>query len=210
MAGFFLYSLDADAFEQLTTAPTKGQCLAAADAVLDDLEDLLSEYDGDDAADPDKWPLDRLALAKAVRKRLVSPDWYVDLTLGDGAIWSDLVFQLIQEDGTDFRNENDGFLYWDAAATAAKNGAPTMAEPSFGRAGYRYTGVSVTDLDLMYTVFEPDEVQQLLDELEVAAPHFEALPATPEGDRDQFFRGLLEPVRRVAAEGRVLWVQTDT
>lgn len=210
MAGFFLYTLDADAFEQLTSAPTKSQCLSAADLVLDELDDMLSEYDGDDAADPDKWPTDRLTLAKAIRKRLVSPDWYADLTMGDAAIWSDLVFQMIQDDGMDFQNENDGLLYWDAAALAVRHGAATMAESSFGRAGYRYSGVSVTDVDLMYTVFEPDHVRDLLDELEAVAPHFEKLPATPEGDRDQFFRGLLEPVRRAAADGRVLWVQTDT
>jgi len=210
MAGFFLYTLDAEAFEQLITAPTKGQCLSAADLVLDELDELLVEYDGDDAADPDKWPTDRLALAKAIRTRLVSPDWYSDLTWGDAAIWSDLVFQLIQDDGMDFSNENDGLLYWDAAALAVKHGAPLMTEATFGRAGFRYAGVSVTDLDLMFTVFEPDQVQLLLEELEAVAPHFETLPATPEGDRDQFFRGLLEPVRRAAADGRVLWVQTDT
>lgn len=210
MAGFFLYSLDAEAFEQLTAAPTKAQCLSGADAMLEDLEERLGDYDGDEAADPDKWPLERLPLAKAIRARLISPDWYSDLTTGDAAIWDDMVFQLVQDDGMDFRNDNDGLLYWDAARIAAQNGAATMAEQPFGRAGFRHTGVSAGDLDLMYTVFLPDHVAQLLEELEAAAPHFETLPSTPEGDRDQFFRGLLEPVRRIAAEDRVLWVQTDT
>ena len=209
MAGFFLYSLDAEAFRQLTTAPTKAQCLAGADAIVDDLAERLGDYVGEEA-DPDKWPLDRLLLAKAIRARLVSPDWYSDLRAGDAAIWADVVFQLIQDDGMDFRNDNDGFLYWDAARIAARHGAPTMAEQPFGQAGFRHTSVSAGDLDLMYTVFLPDQVALLLEELEAAVPHFETLPATPEGDRDQFFRGLLEPVRRIAAEDRVLWVQTDT
>jgi len=50
----------------------------------------------------------------------------------------------------------------------------------------------------------------LLRQLGKAVAHFETLPDEEDGDRDQFFQGLLEPVRRIVAAGRVMWVQTDT
>ncbi len=56
MAGYFIYSLDAEAFQQLTTSPTIEQSLFLAKPILSDLEDMLEEYDGEEAADPAKWP----------------------------------------------------------------------------------------------------------------------------------------------------------
>ncbi len=214
MAGYFIYSLDAAAFEQLTAAPTAEQGLALADVVVDDLEDLMDEYDEDDAADPKKWPSDRKRLAESIAKRLAMPDWYADLTMGDAAIWDQILRSWMDEPGAelglDFRCDNDGMLYWDAAGIAAKRGAPMMAEPHFGNAGFRYSGKSKSDVELMYTFYLPAQVKQLLAQLEKAAPHFETLPDEEGGDRDQFFQGLLEPVKQIVAEGRVMWVQTDT
>lgn len=214
MAGYFIYSLDAAAFEQLTTAPTAGQGLVLADAVIDDLEDLMDEYDDEDAADPKKWPANRKRLAESIVKRLAMPDWYADLTMGDAAIWDQILRSWMDESGAelglDFRCDNDGFLYWDAAGLAAKCGAPMMAEPQFGNGGFRYSGKSKGDVELLYTFYLPAQVKQLLAQLEKTAPHFETLPVQEDGDRDQFFRGLLEPVKRIVAEGRAMWVQTDT
>jgi hypothetical protein len=86
-----------------------------------------------------------------------------------------------------------------------------MAEPAFGNGGFRYSGKSKSEVELVYSIYLPPQVQQLLAQLEAAAPHFESLPDDVEdGDRAQFFRGLLAPVRTLAAEGRVMWVQTDT
>ncbi len=215
MAGYFIQSLDAAVFEQLVTAPTTAQCAALADALIDDLEELLDEYDGEDAADPAKWPRQRGALAKAIGARLAAADWYADLTLGDSVIWDNGVVGGLDDKpgeaiGIDFRCEQDGFLYWHAAKRAARHGAPMMAEPAFGNAGFRYSGKSKGDVDLLYTIYLPPQVRQLLAQLEAVVPHFEALPDEPDGERDQFFRGLLEPVRAIAAAGRVMWVQTDT
>ncbi|MBN9521297.1 hypothetical protein J0H58_22715 [bacterium] len=215
MAGYFIQSLDAAVFEQLVTAPTPAQCAALAAAVVDDLEDLLDEYDGANAADPAKWPRTRGALAKAIGARLAAADWYADLTRGDAVIWDNSVLRGLDDKpgeviGIDFRCENDGFLYWDAPKRAARHGAPMMAEPAFGNAGFRYSGKSRGDIDLLYTIYEPPRVRLLLAQLEAVVPHFEALPDEPDGERDQFFRGLLEPVRTIAAAGRVMWVQTGT
>jgi hypothetical protein len=214
MAGYFIYSLDSDVFRKLTTAPTKEQALVLADSIIDDLADLLDEYGDGDAADPAKWPLDREALAESIRKRLASRDWYADLTMGDAAIWDNLLYNLSDEAGEtigiDFQCENDGFLYWDAAEIAAEHGAPMMAEPKFGNSGFRHSGKSRGDIQLMYTFYLPAQTEKLLRQLEKAVPHFETLPDEEDGDRDQFFQGLLEPVRRIVAAGRVMWVQTDT
>lgn len=214
MAGYHIYSLDAAAFEQLTTAPTAEQGRVLAEAVVEDLEDLLDEYFEEDAADPKKWPQNAKRLAESIGKRLAMPDWYADLTLGDSFIWDTILHTLSDEPGEelglDFRCENDGYLYWDAAIIASKHGAPMMAEPQFGNAGFRYSGQSKGDVDLLYTFYLPAQVRQLLAQLEKAVPHFETLPEDEEGDRDQFFRGLLDPVKQIAADGRVMWVQTDT
>ncbi|NLF72308.1 MAG: hypothetical protein GX575_25005 [Candidatus Anammoximicrobium sp.] len=214
MPGYYIYSLDADAFRTLTTAPTKEQSLVLADSIIDDLGGLLDEGGETDAADPSKWPFDREALAERIRKRLASPDWYADLRMGDAAIWDNLLYNLSDEPGeklgVDFQCENDGFLYWDAADIAAQHGAPMMAEQRFGNSGFRYSGKSRGDIELMYTFYLPAQTQRLLKQLEKAVAYFETLPDEKDGDRDQFFQGLLEPVRRIVAAVRVMWVQTDT
>lgn len=216
MAGYFIQSLDAAVFGQLVTAPTAAQCLVLADAAIDDLEELLDEYDGEDAADPAKWPRERAALAAAIGARLAAPDWYADLTIGDTVIWDNSVIGSLDSEagealGIDFRCEQpaDAYLYWNAAIRAAAHGAPLMAEPAFGNAGFRYTGKAKGDIDLLYTLYQPPQVRALLAQLEAAAPHFAALPDTADGERAQFERGLLAPVRAIAAAGRVMWVQTD-
>jgi hypothetical protein len=214
MAGYYIYSLDADVFEQLTTSPTTEQALVLAETIVEELEYLLDEYADEDAADPKKWPRKRPALAESIRKRLASPDWYADMTHGDAVIWEQILRQLDDVPGEqleiDFRCENDGFLYWDAANLAAKNGASMMAEPKFGNRGFRYSGKSRGDLELMYTLYLPQQVQLLLQQLEKVVPFFKTQSEEKEGNRDQFFRGLLEPVRKISAKGRVMWVQTDT
>jgi hypothetical protein len=224
VAGYHINSLDPTVWEQLTTAPTSEQGLVLAGGVRNDLRDMLADYEGGDdddeedaddtAPDPAKWPLDRRLLAEAIRRRLASPDWYADLTMGDADIWDNILYSLADRPGKKigigFRCENDGLLYWDAAGVAARHGAPMMAGPGFGNGGFRYSGRARGEFDLMYTIHPPAQVRRLLGQLERAAPHFEALPAVEYGDRDQFFRGLLEPVRRIAGAGRVMWVRTDT
>jgi len=85
-----------------------------------------------------------------------------------------------------------------------------MAEQRFGNSGFRYSGKSRGDIELMYTFYLPAQTQRLLKQLEKAVAYFETLPDEKDGDRDQFFQGLLEPVRRIVAAVRVMWVQTDT
>lgn len=214
MAGYFINSLDPAAFHHLTTAATLSHGLLLADVVLDQLDELMDEYGDEDAATARLWPRDRHALARAIQKRLVAPAWYADFTLGDGTIWDGLLHEMITELdhhlGLDVRAENDGYLYWDAAERAAGLGAALMAEPRFGNYGFRYAGRSRGELELLYTVHLPDVTRTLLRQLEQVAPAFEALPDEEDGEKAQFVQGLLDPVRRIVAEGRVMWVQTDT
>lgn len=220
MAGYFIYSLNTKTFEQLTTSPTIEQCLALADNVLDGLDEVLDEYSDELAADHAKWPLDRVALAESIKRRLASPDWYADLTYGDAVIWCNQVLGSLQGEvgeqfGIDFRSENDGMLYWDAAEMAAGQGATMMAEPQFGGSGFRNSRKSWSELELNYAFYLPADVQKLLGQLEKARPYFDAMynedDDEPESEEhEQFFEGLLEPVRKIAEQGRVMWVETDT
>lgn len=212
MAGYFIHSMDAKVFEQLTTSPTREQALLLADAILDESDDLLRPYD--EAAEPPLWPSNRDVLADRIRERLTREDWYADLTMGNAAIWDEILHLLMDEPGEqlgiDLHCENDGFLYWDAAEMAAEHGATMMAEPHFGNSGFRYSGKSQGELDLMYTIYSVPRTRELLAQLETVIPHFEALPDDEEGDRAQFFEGLLEPVRQIVAAGRMMWVATVT
>jgi hypothetical protein len=217
MAGYTVHSLDATAFHRLTTAPTMAHSLMLADWALLELdwalEEALDEYDASFAADASLWPLDRQALAGSICRRLASPDWYANLTMGDAVIWdlhvlAGLRYAPGEAIGIDFRHEENGFLYWNAAKTAARVGAPMLAD--FGNGGFRYFGRSRSELELMYTAYLPPQTRQLLQQLDRVAPHFATLPDEEGGERDQFFRGLLEPVRAIVGAGRVMWVLTDT
>ena len=85
---------------------------------------------------------------------------------------------------------------------------PMLAD--FGNGGFRYSGRSRSQLELMYTVYLPPQTRHLLQQLDRVAPHFATLPDEEGGERSQFFRGLLEPVRAIVGGGRVMWVLTDT
>lgn len=213
MAGYHLYSFDAGVFHQLTTTPTAAQARLLAEAIAEDLEDLLDEYDEEEYTRK-LWSRSVGKLAMAIQDRLARPDWYGDLRMGDAFVWDTILYLWMDEPGEelglDLRCENDGMLYWDAAHRAARHGATRMREPLFGNSGFRYHGKARGDLDLIYSCYVPEAVVALRDELEAVAGHFEALPDEPYGERMQFFQGLLEPVRRVSQQGRVLWVQTDT
>jgi hypothetical protein len=62
----------------------------------------------------------------------------------------------------------------------------------------------------MYSLYTAERTREPLAQLDAVEPHFRTLPEGEGTERDQYFKGLLKPVRRVVAGGRVLWVQTDT
>ncbi len=205
MAGYFLYTLDGDAFSQLTTSPTDEQALAIA-AYLEDFVE-----------DSDLFPSEVPALAKVVKSRLSSPDWYGDLEEDDAEIWDEFVFSLRDDvgraAGIGFECSDYESVYWDCADACVAQGADLFREPAFGNRGYRFHGELAHEFGYhrIYSIYEPEGVRKLLEQLRRVEPHFANLPDEGEGSvREQFFQGLLGPIQEAADRGRCLFIQTDT
>jgi len=205
MAGYFLYTLDGDAFTQLTTTPTDEQ----AQVIASHLQQRAQKS----KAFPGELP----ALTEAVKSRLASPDWYANLNEVDGEIWDNFVFSLRDEVGEQvgigFECTDYESIYWDCAEECVAQGAAMLQEPRFSCSGYRFHGDLAHDWGYhrIYSIFDAATVKQLLDELSQVEPHFAALPDDGDGGlHDQFFEGLLKPVQDTAKRGRCLFVQTDT
>jgi hypothetical protein len=218
MAGYFIYSIDNGVFTQLTTSPTTEQGLALADSILEEgIEYYLNDSNDKEAA---RWPKDREALADVIVKRLALAEWYSDLSPNGAEVWDRIIGALDDEPGEligiGFRCYDYDSIYWDCAEIAAEHGASMMAEPTFGGSGFRYFGKpprkhwSRPTYSPMYSLFVPEQTRTLLSQLEAVEPFFASLPDEEGSPREQFFEGLLPPVRHAAANGRVLWVQTDT
>ncbi|NNJ25093.1 hypothetical protein [Alienimonas chondri] len=214
MAGYFIYSLDGDAFTQLVTEPTDAQARALA-------EHLLSEDYRDDTAKVG-WPTELAPLADLVKTRLAKADWYGDLTEGQADVWDNLVHSFAHEPGEacglDFECTDYESIYWDCAEFAAANGAPLMEEKTFGCSGFRCPPEKRSQLERYYHLMTPAETRTLHEQLKAVEPHAAALPgfnpkAMDDDDESvatQFFLGLYNPVADIAARGRALYVQLDT
>lgn len=205
MAGYFIYTLDGDAFSKLTTSPTDEQAMALARNIHDRI--------GTSKA----WPKDINALAAAIKARLTQNDWYGDLSPEDAEVWDDVVFSLCgdtgKEVGIGFECSDYESIYWDCAEEAAGNGAEMLQEPIFGSSGYRFAGPLAHDYGYhrIYSIFRADDVQRLLSQLQSVESHFADLPDDGDGCvREQFFEGLLPPVKYAAENNRCIFVQTDT
>ncbi|MFH5804581.1 hypothetical protein [Alienimonas sp. DA493] len=213
MAGYFIYSLDGEAFTQLVTEPTDAQATALA-------EHLAGEY-ADDLAHAG-WPTAVAPLAELIKTRLAAADWYGDLSDEQGQVWDAVVRSFTYEPGeacglgfecTDYES-----IYWDCAEFAAANGAPLMDERTFGCSGFRCPPEKRSQLERYYHLMTPAETRTLHEQLKAVEPHAKALPGyDPEGlDEDdeavatQFFLGLFGPVADMVARGRSLFVQLDT
>lgn len=205
MAGYFIYSLDGNAFEQLTSNPTDEHATIIAGA-------LAELVDGSE-----QFPEDITALATAIKSRLASADWYADLDEEDAEIWDDFVFMLTDELGEQL---NIGFectdyesIYWDCAEECVKQGVALLSEPTFGSSGFRFHGELSYDYGYhrIYSIFEPATVRTLAEQLTAVKSHFENLPDDEEGSvSEQFMNGLLTPILDAAERGRYIFVQTDT
>lgn len=214
MAGYFLYSIDRNVFQQLVTTPTTEQGLVLADHLLDGWDDLSEEFE--DKKEAARWPRDRNRLAAWIIERLAKPDWYSDLPWDSAQMWDNVVRSLQDEPGeaigVDFQCYDYESIYWDCAEIAAAQGAAMMAEPTFGSSGFRYFGKPSGNYSVwpMYSLYLPEQSRALLDQLLAVEPHFATLENEEGSPREQFFEGLLPPVRDCVQRGRVLWVQTDT
>jgi hypothetical protein len=213
MAGYYISTIDGEVFSQLTTSPTREQGLVLADY----LRQWLGELDEDDGGRPPPWPDDPKGQANWVTERLARLDWYSDLSYEEATTWDEVVASLRGEPGEIFGIDHQLYdyegIYWDCAEIAARQGATMMADPTFGGSAFRYFGRPAAPrytVYPMYSLFTPEQARRLLAQLEGVEPHFRALTGGAGSPREQFFEGLLPPVRDAVARGRVLWVLTDT
>lgn len=224
MAGYIIYSLDRDKFQSFVNNPTDKQLLAFAEIISDSLDGNDDEFEeGDPVQD---WPSEPEELCGLVKKRLARQDWYADLSDAGKSIWDAAIFGFCchtDPNSVGFRVDHDG-VYWDVVELAWKHLevapdqiSPNVALSAFGRRPYRYNppateGQAQDDEDFdawdpMHSMHTPDEVRKIAEELKTAAP-------TIERSRNQQaihdYDSLLPIMEKLAAEGRMLFVQTDT
>ncbi len=205
MGGYFIYTLDGSAFSQLTTSPTDDQAMT------------IAKYLQESVGDSNVFPNDLSQLADAIKTRLSSPDWYVDLDEEDAEIWDELVFSLRHDVGKavgiGFECSDYESVYWDCAEECVAQGADMFKEPVFGSSGFRFHGELAHDYGYhrMYSIFDPETVKRLAVQLFAVEAYFANLPDDGDGCvREQFFDGLLEVIVDAAARGRYIFIQTDT
>jgi len=218
VAGYILYSLDWDKFAALVERPTAEQLRVLADLVADAIENPIWDFDDDD--DPVlAWPDDPAGLPAVVARRLARTDWYGDLSDGGKTAWEGAIFQAGQngdEHGLDlaFRVESDG-VYWDVIDFARRelrvppNKVTAVALSAFGTRPFRHPTAGRSGDDgwaPMHSMHPPDEVRRMADELRSLAAAAQRQGEEVRGD----FAELLAAVERVAADGRLLFVQVDT
>lgn len=227
MAGYGIYSLDWAKFRRLVERPTPAQLAVLAKSLADELE--VQVEDGEiDPDDPIRaWPRDPAGLAAVVAERLAMPDWYGDLSEPGKRVWEPAFYAACMSSrrlAVGFRVESDG-IYFDIvefvcrrlglppdqthAAVAA--GTPAMAR--FGMTPFRYHPPArlryrSSDWTPYHSMHPPDEVGRMRDELRSVAAAVKA--EAGKEDRRQFEQELLPAVERVAAAGRLLFVQVDT
>ncbi len=207
MAGYTIFSIDREPFEQLTTSPTIEQALVLADIALK-REQLPSNND--------KWPSDRDRLVEQIRQRLGSADWYSDLTYAEGVFWEYEVVAPIKGNEAlgvqEYWDTDFDSIYWDVCQEARKKGAAMMDDKTFGHSGFRYFGKPTSEWNMfpMHSIFSVHETKQLYEELQSVETHFAKLKKKKAELFEEFFDGLMTPVRVAAENERLLWVVTDT
>ena len=217
MAGYIIYSLDWPKFTALVERPTPAQLAVLAKGLADEREELDGEFDEDDPiAD---WPEDPKSLARVVADRLALADWYGDLSQVGRELWETAFYVTCMRSkklGVGFRVDSDG-VYWDVINLIVKRLGDRPETPGksamsrFGTVPFRYHPPArrrSSDWTPMHSMHPPDEVQQMLAELRSVAPAVEA--AKDSDVREQFTEDLLPAVERVAADGRLLFIQVDT
>jgi len=218
MAGYVICSLDWDRFRAMVEHPTSAQLAILAEGLAGERENLDGEFDeGDPVLD---WPTDADALAPLVAERLARADWYGDLSEQGRQLWESAFYVtcMREEDlGIGFRVDSDG-VYWDVMnliverlddrpETPGKSAMSRFGTVPFrcpALAGQRYASYWTP----MHSMHAPDEVQRMLSELRSVAPAIEG--ANDPDVREQFSDELLPAIERVAAEGRLLFIQVDT
>lgn len=218
MAGYFIYSLDWDKFQNFVNKPTSKQLLEFAEIISDGLDGADDVFEEDDPVHD--WPSEPEELRDLVKERLARPDWYGDLSAGGKSIWSEAVWgfcchKCSKEVG--FRADHDG-IYWDLIELARKHFnapseevLPDVALSAFGLRPYRCPNYApdpdAYEPQFMHSMHAPDEVRKMLEELKAIGPAIEKSRNNQAiGDYD----GLLPVLEALDKENRMLFIQVDT
>jgi hypothetical protein len=218
MAGYIIYSLDWPKFTALVERPTPAQLAVLARGLADEREELDGEFDeGDPVAD---WPEDPKSLARVVAERLALADWYGDLSEVGRRLWETAFYvTCMRSERLDvgFRVDSDG-VYWDVINLIVERLGDRPETPGksamsrFGTVPFRCPAPPrqrySSGWTPMHSMHPPDEVRRMLAELRSVAPAVEA--AKDPDVRQQFTEELRPAVERVAADGRLLFIQVDT
>ena len=221
MAGYILYSLDWAKFEALITRPTPAQLSILAKALVDGRDELDGEFEDDDPVLD--WPMDAGSLVPVVADRLARDDWYGDLSPAGRQLWETAFYvTCMREDELDvgFRVDSDG-VYWDVINLIVDRLGDRPESPGksamsrFGTVPFRYrppakrpASAPWSDWTPMHSMHPPDEVRRMLEESRSVRPAVEA--AKNPDVREQFAEELLPALERIAADGRMLFLQVDT
>jgi len=217
MAGYIIYSLDWDKFRAMVERPTPGQLAILVQGVAEERDALDGEFDEGDPISG--WPADAEELGPVVAERLARADWYGDLSEAGRQLWETAFYvtcMRAEDLGIGFRVDSAG-VYWDVINLIVERLGDRPETPGksamsrFGTVPFRYHPPArrrSSDWTPMHSMHPPDEVRRMLTELRSVAP---AVVAVPDEDvREQFNEELLPAVERVAADGRVLFIQVDT
>lgn len=144
MAGYILYSIDANKFRRLIEHPAQHELKTIRKMLAERLEDLDGECEEDDPIL--QWNSSPAALEALLKQRLASDDWYGDLSTAGKELWEGLIFDICtdhDEFDLGFQVENDG-IYWDVinvARARLKIPPETITEKAisaFGQRPFRY------------------------------------------------------------------------
>ena len=215
MAGYIIYSLDWPKFSALVEQPTPAQLSILARSLADEREGLEGEFEEDDPILG--WPTAAKSLVPTVAERLACADWYGDLSEVGKQLWETAFYLACMRSAkldVGFRVDSDG-VYWDVinlivGRLGDRPEVPGKSAMSrFGTVPFRYhPPARSSDWSPMHSMHPPDEVRRMLAELRSVAPAIEA-DGGPDV-REQFIEELLPAVERVAADGRLLFIQVDT
>jgi hypothetical protein len=237
MAGYIIYSLDWNKFQNFVNNPTPKQLLAFAEILS---QGLGGDGDAFDEGNPIRaWPREPEKLCALVKERLTRPDWYGDLSNGKSN-WEAAVDSFCRDVAAKtvgFRVENNG-IYWDVVQLAREHFnlgpdeiSPNVALSTFGKCPFRYhpasdavdigtsaPGGEGADEDqdywgdygddwAMHSMHTPEEVRKMLDELRSVGP---AIEKSRNKQAIDDYDALLPVLEKLDSERRMLFVQVDT
>lgn len=202
MAGYILYSIDSEKFRRLAEQPTPHEIKTLRKMLAERLDDLHGECEDDDPIL--QWNSSPAALEVLVEQRLVSNDWYGDLSTAGKELWEGLIFDICTDNNVldlGFQVESDG-IYWDVINVAfAKLKIPQetindKALSTFGQRPFRYCPPLPSQVA---TVLDPEAqkaslqgLQQLLEQTKPDPTMLLAKLAEQEGLLPEHKQGLVD------------------